>query len=63
VKNFRSIEEILNEIREAYLEEQQSDVPQSGDANLTVIPTWSPEETRWDIDQLTVVWPSSNPKR
>ena len=25
-------------------------------------PTWSPEETRWDIDQLTVVWPSSNPQ-
>jgi hypothetical protein len=63
VKNSRSIEEILKDIREAYLEEQRSDDARSGDINAAVIPTWSPEETRWDIDKLTVVWPSPGPKR
>jgi len=68
MNNSRSIEEILREIRDAYSETRRSDDARSGD-NAAVVPsggsksTWSSEETRWHIDQLTVVWPSSNPKR
>jgi len=65
VNNSRSVEEILKEIREAYLE-QRRDAARSSEASQTVAiplresePTWSVEETRWDSDELTVVWPSS----
>ena len=61
----RSIKEILKEIRDAYSEERQLDGAPSDDAVpfRSAQSSKSPQETRWDIDQLTVVWPSSNPKR
>ena len=61
MNNSRSVEVILKEIREAYLEERRA----AGSSDGVVIPlreskpTWSVEETRWDSEELTVIWPSS----
>ena len=65
MNNSRSVEQILKEIREACLEERR-DAARSSETSQTVVvplresePTWSVEETRWDSEKLTVVWPSS----
>jgi hypothetical protein len=63
-----TVEKLLIEIREAYLEERRAaGSSDAGDAVVVPLrergPTWSVEKTRWDIDQLPVVWPSFSPKR
>ena len=57
----RSIQQILKEIRDAYLEQRRLDGAPSDEAVpfRSPQPTRSPEETRWDMDELTVVWPPS----
>ena len=57
----RSLEGILKEIRDAYSEERRTD------GALTFAPRGrepivSADEIRWEIDELTVVWPSSPPR-
>jgi hypothetical protein len=65
MKNSRTIEQILKEIRENYREERRAAAPSSADAKDTIIPfrTRDPDpetskETRWNTADLTVVWRS-----
>ena len=54
-----SVEDIQKEIRETYLAQKRLDAARK--VNATPFRR-SDKEVRWDVDHLTVVWHSSDPK-
>jgi hypothetical protein len=59
----RSVDEILNEVRETYLEQRRLDAERKINDAVLVPFRRRDNELRWHVDQLTVVWPLSDPKR
>jgi hypothetical protein len=62
MNNSRSVEEILNEVRETFLEQRRLDAARQANAAVSVPFRRCDNELRWDVDHLTVVWPLSDPK-